>query len=55
MSRLEAEEETVLVRFYDIKPAKVVREDVIYTGGAIPCPDLQVGSSKMFMVSLIKN
>ena len=48
MSRSEDEEGTILVRFYDIKPGKIVRENVIYIGGAVPCPELQVGSKYQY-------
>ena len=30
------------MRFYDIKPNRVTREDIIHIGGAVPCPELQV-------------
>ena len=48
VSRSEDEEGTILVRFYDIKPGKIVRENVIYIGGAVPCPELQVGSKYQY-------
>ena len=35
------EDGTVWVRFYDIKPNRVARED-IHIDGAVPCPELQV-------------
>lgn len=38
------EDDTIWVRFYAIKPGWVPRDEVIFIGGAVPWPELQVGS-----------